>query len=193
MEQTVKKRDWVKNAAIIFLAVLLVLTFFSNTILNRTLPEVVTRYVQPGSIDTKVRVSGTVSARENYDVIIDQTRRVASVAVRVGQDVSTGDVLFTLENSDSEELEAAKKELERLQMDYQRALLTATSADYARENRDIAQTRAALDKAKEKLDGVVFVAQEALDAAAESVAAAEKCLGETKDNVKSYTKELKDA
>ena len=28
------KRDWVKNAIIIFLAVLLVLTFFSNTIMN---------------------------------------------------------------------------------------------------------------------------------------------------------------
>ena len=28
------RRDWVKNAIIIFLAVLLVLTFFSNTIMN---------------------------------------------------------------------------------------------------------------------------------------------------------------
>ncbi len=34
------KRGWVKNVAIIFLAVLLVLTFFSNTIMNRSLPEV---------------------------------------------------------------------------------------------------------------------------------------------------------
>ena len=78
MEQKPKNREWVKNAAIIFLAVMLVLTFFSNTILNRTLPEVVTRYVEPGSIDSKVRVSGTVSARENYDVIIEQTRKVAA-------------------------------------------------------------------------------------------------------------------
>ena len=30
------KRGWVKNVAIIFLAVLLVLTFFSNTIMNRS-------------------------------------------------------------------------------------------------------------------------------------------------------------
>ena len=38
MEQKVKKRTWVKDAAIVFLAIMLVLTFFSNTILNRTLP-----------------------------------------------------------------------------------------------------------------------------------------------------------
>ena len=99
MEQNVKKREWVKNAAIIFLAVMLVLTFFSNTILNRTLPEVVTRYVEAGTIDSKVRISGTVSARENYDVLIDQTRKVASVNVKVGQAVSTGDLLFTLEET----------------------------------------------------------------------------------------------
>ena len=35
MEQNSNKRkDWIKNAAIIFLVVLLILTFFSNTILN---------------------------------------------------------------------------------------------------------------------------------------------------------------
>ena len=38
-EQKVKNRGWVKNVAIIFLAVMLVLTFFSNTIMNASLPE----------------------------------------------------------------------------------------------------------------------------------------------------------
>ena len=108
MEQKPKKREWVKNAAIIFLAVMLVLTFFSNTIMNRTLPEVVTRYVEPGSIDAKVRIKGTVAAQESYEVIIDQTHTVASVAVKVGQPVSTGDLLFTLEAGDSDELDRQK-------------------------------------------------------------------------------------
>ena len=156
MEQKPKKREWVKNAAIIFLAVMLVLTFFSNTILNRTLPEVVTRYVEPGTIDAKVRISGTVAARENYDVIIDQTRKVAAVNVRVGQEVSTGDLLFTLEPGDSAELEAARKELQQLQIDYQRALLNATDADYAKENRDIELARAALEKAVVKRDSLAL-------------------------------------
>ena len=37
------------------LAVLLVLTFFSNTIMNRTLPEVATQSVTSGSITARVR------------------------------------------------------------------------------------------------------------------------------------------
>ena len=53
METTVKKREWVKDAAIVFLAVLLVLTFFSNTIMNRNLPEVATQYVSDGTINAK--------------------------------------------------------------------------------------------------------------------------------------------
>lgn len=56
------KRDWVKNAIIIFLAVLLVLTFFSNTIMNYSLPEVAAQYPLSTTITTKIRGSGTVEA-----------------------------------------------------------------------------------------------------------------------------------
>ena len=59
-----RRRGWVKNAAIIFLAVLLVLTFFSNTWLNRSLPEVAAQYPTSGSINLKIRGEGTVSANQ---------------------------------------------------------------------------------------------------------------------------------
>ena len=75
------KRGWVKNVAIIFLAVLLVLTFFSNTIMNRSLPEVAVQYTQSGTITAKVRGSGTITANSSYNVTLEQTREVATVAV----------------------------------------------------------------------------------------------------------------
>ena len=62
METQVKNRAWVKNAAIIFLAVLLVLTFFSNTIMNRSLTEVATQSVESGAITARVRGTGVVEA-----------------------------------------------------------------------------------------------------------------------------------
>ena len=62
METKPKNREWVKNAAIIFLAVLLVLTFFSNTIMNRSLPEVATEYIQSNAITAKVRGTCTVES-----------------------------------------------------------------------------------------------------------------------------------
>ena len=196
MEETKpKKREWVKNAAIIFLAVMLVLTFFSNTILNRTLPEVVTRYVEPNSIDAKVRVSGTVSARENYDVIIDQTRKVAAVNVKLGQEVSTGDVLFTLETGDSEELEQAKRELEEAQLSYQRFLVSLpdTSTDYTEENHEIEQLRIALNKAIEARDALTVPTQEALDVAAAEVEWAQALVDNLDEQIQDYEMERKEA
>ena len=147
-EEKKKKRGWVKDAAIIFLAVLLVLTFFSNTILNRSLPEVATVYVQEGTITNKVRGTGTVTARENYDVTIDQTRKVQSVLVRVGDEVSVGDVLFTLQPGDSDELENAEKKLRSLEESYQLWLLDLAVTDYFDNERSIADAREALMEAR---------------------------------------------
>ena len=49
-EKAGKRRDWVKNAAIVFLTIMLILTFFSNTIMNYSLPEVAIQYIQSGTI-----------------------------------------------------------------------------------------------------------------------------------------------
>lgn len=142
METNVKRREWVKTAAIIFLALMLVLTFFSNTILNHSLPEVATANVTSGTINAKIRGSGTVSANETYDVTIKQTRKVASVKVRVGDSVSAGDVLMTLEAEESDELKQAQTELESMELSYEKSLIAA-STEAARENRDVQKLREA--------------------------------------------------
>ena len=151
-EQVVKlKRGWVKNAAIVFLSIMLVLTFFSNTILNRSLPEVAARYVESGTINAKIRGSGTVTAGESYDVVLEQTRKVESVYVHVGDFVNTGDVLFLLSNADSEELKQAQKALDSMRLAYEKTLLSMDDADYAQENRNIQKAKEALAEAQAEL------------------------------------------
>ena len=168
-EQAVKlKRGWVKNAAIVFLSVMLVLTFFSNTIMNRSLPEVATAFVESGTVNTKIRGSGTVTAGESYDVVLSQTRKVESVYVRTGDFVQTGDVLFLLSGGDSEELKQAQDRLDDMRLAYEKSLLNMDDADYAQENRNIQKAREALAEAKAELaacavtDEEVFAAQTAL-------------------------------
>ena len=102
MEFKTANREWVKNAAIIFLAVLLVLTFFSNTIMNRSLVEVATARVTDGNIVAKVRGTGTVTASGKHQVKATKTRTVRSVMVKAGQEVQTGDVLFILGEGDGD-------------------------------------------------------------------------------------------
>ena len=86
-EKKTKRREWVKTAAIIFLSVMLVLTFFSQTIMNYSLPEVAAQYVQSGTITAKIRGMGMIESGDPYNVMVKETRKVSSVAVRVGDKV----------------------------------------------------------------------------------------------------------
>ena len=156
-EENVKKRGWVKNAAIIFLAVILVLTFFSNTIMNRSLPEVAARYTSSGTINARIRGTGTVSAIDSYEVVINQTRTVKDVHVRLDREVEAGDVLFTLADVGSTELEAARKDLADFILDYEIAVINeGLKEDYASEYRGIQLARNALDDAQVERDKLKF-------------------------------------
>lgn len=150
-ENKVKKRGWVKNAAIIFLSILLVLTFFSQTILNRSLPEVSTASVSSDTINARIRGSGTVTAGDTYEVVLSETRTVEAVYVKVGDAVAVGDKLFLLADKDSTELTQAQEQLATARRNYQSALIDMGSADYARENRNIQKLRETLADAQQKL------------------------------------------
>lgn len=122
-EQRVKNRGWVKNVAIIFLAVMLVLTFFSNTIMNASLPEAAVQYVQSGSITTQIRGTGTITAKEVYEVKTTTSRKVQSVLVTKDQEVKVGDVLLILAAGEGTETDELKTQLETAKYSYQQKLI----------------------------------------------------------------------
>ena len=141
-----KKRELIKTIAIIFLVILLILTFFSNTFMNYSLPEVATQMVSSGTINAKIRGSGSVSANESYEVIINQTREVRSVCVKVGDAVQQGDLLFVLGDIESEELKNAQEQLQTLELDYQKQILNL-SKQYASDDLTVRGIQLDLERA----------------------------------------------
>ena len=129
-----KRREWVKNAAIIFLSVMLVLTFFSNTFMNYSLPEVAAQYVQSGTITAKIRGTGTVESGDPYNVKISETRTISSVLVKTGDKVEKGDPLFLLEDKESKELTDAQAALDKAMLDFELALLSGDISNSAFQN-----------------------------------------------------------
>ena len=119
-----KRREWVKNAAIIFLSVMLVLTFFSNTFMNYSLPEVAAQYVQSGTITAKIRGTGTVESGDPYNVKISETRTISSVLVKTGDKVEKGAPLLLLEDKESKELTDAQAALAKAMLEFELALLS---------------------------------------------------------------------
>ena len=154
MEFKPKNREWVKNVAIIFLAVLLVLTFFSNTIMNRSLPEVATQNVTSGSITARVRGTGTVTASGVNQVKAEDTREIRAVMVRVGQEVQAGDVLFVLGQGEASELEQAQENLRQLELSYQRSALGGPTYNYAADERKVDAAWEAVIEAQEVRDQI---------------------------------------
>lgn len=146
------RKEIIKNIAIVFLAVLLVLTFFSNTIMNYSLPQVSAVYVSQGTISEQIRGSGTVEAAESYEVKFEETREVKSVAVKAGQTVSAGDILFELEDEDSAELTEAQNTLDSLELEYKKAELTlAAGSGYESDYLTISRAEDELSKLKDQL------------------------------------------
>lgn len=166
-----KKREWVKNAIIIFLVIMLILTFFSNTIMNYSLPEVSAQYVNGGTLSEQIRGSGTVEANQTYEVKIDETRTIASVEVAVGDVVEKGQTLFKLEDSESAELEAAEKALKSAQKAYNEALLSV-GFDYRSDELEIEDKEEALERLRDELSKIAEY-QEAYEKAKEKVKAIE--------------------
>ena len=177
------KREWVKTAAIIFLSVMLVLTFFSQTIMNYSLPEVATQYVQSGTITAKIRGTGVVESGDPYEINVTYSRKVSGVAVQVGEQVQKGDVLFYLEDAESEELKAAREELQAAQEAYDLSLLTAeiTSSDIYSANKDVSAAT---------LRQRITNAQAAVKAAEDAVTPLEKKVAELNQLIADFSTQI---
>jgi hypothetical protein len=190
-EKATKRKDWIKNAAIIFLSVMLVLTFFSNTIMNYSLPEVATETVESGSITAKIRGTGTVTSDDPYQVSIQESRVISSVAVKEGDTVEKDQVLFYLEDKDSDELEKAQQELDALVLAYTQAILSGEISNEAFQNiqsgslSTTAAYQATISAAKQKVDN----AQATVDSLERQITVA----GTTTDSQSNTEEELKNA
>lgn len=145
------KRDWVKNAIIIFLAVLLVLTFFSNTIMNYSLPEVAAQYPQSTTLTTKIRGTGTVESAQSYNVTVQETRTVATVNVKKGDTIAAGDTLLTLDATESQELQDARANLASLKLEYEKLQLPKNEEGAAAQAASLSQAQTAVSKAESDL------------------------------------------
>ena len=113
---------------------MLVLTFFSNTFMNYSLPEVAAQYVQSGTITAKIRGTGTVESGDPYNVKISETRTISSVLVKTGEKVEKGAPLLLLEDKESKELTDAQAALDKAMLDFELALLSGNISNSTFQN-----------------------------------------------------------
>lgn len=174
-----RKREVIKTILIIFLAALLVLLFCSNTIMNKSLPQITTERTTSGKLTERLRGSGMVLSNQTYGVTVDGNKVIDTINVKVGKEVEEGDVLMVVGTGESEALTAAIENLEALELEYSKALLTP-DADYTSENQAIKHAREDLAEA--------ITARDNFTANQDNVEAEMESYKENKSQLSYYTK-----
>ena len=109
------RRAKVVKAMIAFVLILALLTFFSNTIMNLTIPKVMGTYASRGNLSYSNSARGTIEVENQTEVKGLEGRTVDQVMVTNYDQVEKGDVLLTLKSlEDSEALESKRESLKEL-------------------------------------------------------------------------------
>ena len=150
------RRAKVIKAMIAFVAILAVLTFFSNTIMNLTIPKVMGTYASRGNLSYSNSARGTIEVDNKTEVKGLDNRTVEEVLVTNYDIVSKGDPILTLKSiEESSELESKRTELTNLQRTAEYEARTPdNSNDFTTYYDSINSAKATLEEAQDTLDKV---------------------------------------
>ena len=150
-----KQKQWVR-IAVVFFALMLVLTIFSRAASSVTKAKVAVTKAERQTISHEIQMNGTVEAKDNFMQYVPSGLMVKSVQVSPGQRVETGDVLFTVDTQklqekmgdiEAEIAKAKRREavsISRAEKAYQNAVSDAKE-EKARAYRNYAEMVTALD------------------------------------------------
>ncbi|MBN1892306.1 MAG: hypothetical protein JW780_05945 [Clostridiales bacterium] len=171
------KRKWVITTAVVFVVIIFLLTFFSNTIMNYSLPKVSAQYASYGIISTSNKSVGVIEAAVTVEVDAFDTRKIQEVLVYPYSEVQKGDILLLLEPiTESEELDMLKDQLEEMELQrHYDEMLPDDTTDYTYMEDAIEDAISALSAAKTDLsnsknkDTIIANAQSEIDRANASI------------------------
>ncbi len=149
------RRSRVVKAMIAFVAVLALLTFFSNTLMNLTIPKVMGAYASRGNLSYSNSARGTITVENQTEVKGLEGRTVDQVKVTNYDLVQTGDTILTLKPIDeSEDLQAKRDRLKQLERDAEYDSRTDNTTDFTSYYDSINMAKATLSDAEDTLYAV---------------------------------------
>jgi hypothetical protein len=154
MEQTAAtaKTRLLRRATIFFFAGMAILTLFSNTIVNYSLPRVQVKNFESGMMFRQIQAEGTISAQLQHTVNFGAPRIVDQVKVEVGSPVLVGDVIATLKPTEGVELLEMEKALENAELDLAKMKRTPASLSVPEMEKAVKAAAEAIEKAKKTLE-----------------------------------------
>ena len=186
MSENKKKRTWVTKVIIAFVAGLLLLTFFSNTIMNFFIPKVTGKRVASGTLSFTNSSPAEVEPVTSYKIKGIGGKTIEEVLVGNYEQVKKDDVLIKFEDvEDKSALEELKKSLKELEREESYAARTPSDTDYASLKLGVSQAEDQLKQAKEQLSKAKNKS--------EIIKKAEKTIKENKEKLPGLSSEVEKA
>ena len=150
-----KRRAKVIRAMIAFIVVLALLTFFSNTIMNLTIPKVMGAYASRGNLSFSNNARGTVTVENKTDIKGLDSRVVDQVKVGNYDQVKKGDTILTLKPiEESADLDAKRTQLKELLRAQEYDSRVSDDTDFSTYYDSINAAKETLSAAQDTLDSV---------------------------------------
>lgn len=153
MSEAKKNRRWVVRAIVIFLIILGLLTFFSNTIMNATIPKVSAEYAAWGNLSFSNNASAPIDIDNKTEVKGIEGRKVEEVLLSDYDSVSPDTVVVKLVPiEESEELQGYEEQLEQLEREKEYESRTPSNNDYSSFTNSISSCELAVEQAEDQLE-----------------------------------------
>ena len=150
-----KRRAKVIRAMVAFIVVLALLTFFSNTIMNLTIPKVMGAYASRGNLSFSNNARGTVTVENKTDIKGLDSRVVDQVKVGNYDQVKKGDTILTLKPiEESADLDAKRTQLKELLRAQEYDSRISDDTDFSTYYDSINAAKETLSAAQDTLDSV---------------------------------------
>lgn len=162
-----KRKKRIATGLVFFLIFMWGCTLVSKSIYASKLPMVTTTRIESKYIEHTVEMEGIVEAGAKLPVVVLSGLRVEELAVHVGDRVEEGDLLFTVDLEDLQEILAEHETaVQKVQL----------QIDAILQNRELAEAQKALEeaRAREDYDALARYQDTLVGRAAEEVAQAEE-------------------
>lgn len=93
-----KRNKIVSISIIVFIAIVVLCTYFSKTVNNMLLPEVTVAYLKPGTIGEGFEGTGIVQYENTHKIYSMPSWSIKEIDVKLNQNVKKGDVLAKVDN-----------------------------------------------------------------------------------------------
>lgn len=188
----------VVRVMIAFVAGLALLTFFSNTIMNATIPKVMGEYASRGNLSFTNSASSTIVVENRTDVKGLEGRTIDQVLVSSYDEVSKGDVIAILKPvEDTSSLDELKSQLQTLQREKEYESRTPDhGTDYSSYYEAIQSAQETLTEAQKTLaavqgrDSTISQAQAVIDSKAADVVSLEASVASASDTVEDINAQI---